>query len=212
MRLILTIPTADQNKWYILVKLRYRYYGFHEYRELKRLWKFFHRHSSCQRVVHVENDFSAKEACHLDNIGVVFWKVQPKARLGIFLPSYEAFLVWCYTFFTFTAIRLTPGTLTKVSAPTGCHILVTLSTKMEVPLMDANTPLNVELRTFIESHFKWIFMNVKIIFRPGFSVNLQNLPGLRCHWRWWLLCFSEESTSPNLNFCGCIEVHDWKGI
>ena len=26
---------------------------------------------------------------------VVFWKVQPKARLGIFLPSYEAFLVTC---------------------------------------------------------------------------------------------------------------------
>ena len=117
---------------------------------------FFHWHSSCQRVVHVENDFSAKEACHLDNIGVVFWKVQPKARLGIFLPSYEAFLVWCYT---------------------GCHILVTSCTEMEVHLMDANTPLNVELRTFIESHFKCIFMNVKLIFRIGFSVNLQNLPG-----------------------------------
>ena len=26
---------------------------------------------------------------------VVFWKVQPKARLGIFIPSYEAFLVTC---------------------------------------------------------------------------------------------------------------------
>ena len=47
---------------------------------------FFHWHSSCQRVVHVENDFSAKGACHLDNIGVVFWKVQSKARLGIFHP------------------------------------------------------------------------------------------------------------------------------
>ena len=48
---------------------------------------------------------------------------------------------------------------------------------MEVHLMDANTPLNVELRTFIESHFKCIFMNVKLIFRIGFNVNLQNLPG-----------------------------------
>ena len=79
-------------------------------------------------------------------------------------------------------------------------------------ICDEISPLNVELSTLIKSRFKWTIINVKIIFRLGFSVNLQNLPDLRWHWRWWLLCFSEESTSPNLNFCGCIEVHDWKGI
>ena len=40
-----------------------------------------------------ENVGTAKLISHVDNIGVVFWKVQSKARLGIFLPSYEAFLV-----------------------------------------------------------------------------------------------------------------------
>ena len=149
---------------------------------------FFHWHSSCQRVVHVENDFSAKEACHLDNIGVVFWKVQSKARLGIFLPSYEAFLVWCYT---------------------GCHILVTSCTEMEVHLMDANTPLNVELRTFIESIFKCTIMIVKIILRLAFMVKLQKLAGRRhARPRWFFrLSDSKYGFEPNQLHCTSFRPH-----
>ena len=80
--------------------------------------------------------------------------------------------------------------------------LVTSCTEMEVNLMDSNTPLNVELRTFIESHFKFIFMNVKLIFRPGFSVNLQNLPGppwghVTRTWPAVFCYFSDETMPPN---------------
>ena len=45
--------------------------------------------------------------------------------------------------------------------------------------MDSNTPLNVELRAFIESHFKCRIMNVKLIFRLGFGVKSQNIRGRR---------------------------------
>ena len=86
----------------------------------------------------------------------MFSKVDFIASLSITLPSSETFFVKCYS---------------------QRRISVTPSTEMESHLMDANTPLNVELRTFIESHFKCIFMNVKLIFRIGFNVNLQNLPG-----------------------------------
>ena len=41
---------------------------------------------------------------------------------------------------------------------------------MEFHLMDANTPLNVELRAFIESHFKCTIMTFKLIFRHLGSV------------------------------------------
>ena len=41
--------------------------------------------------------------------------------------------------------------------------------------MGANKPLNVELRAFIESHFKCTIMNVKLIFRLGFGVKSQNI-------------------------------------
>ena len=44
---------------------------------------------------------------------------------------------------------------------------------MEFHLSDSNTPLNAELRVFIESHFKYTIMNVKLIFRFGFGVKLQ---------------------------------------
>ena len=47
--------------------------------------------------------------------------------------------------------------------------------------MDANKPLNVELRAFIESHFKWTIMNVKLIFRLGFGVKSQNIRGRQPH-------------------------------
>ena len=46
---------------------------------------------------------------------------------------------------------------------------------MEFHSIDANTPLNVELRAFIESHFKCTIMNVKLIFRLGFGVKSQNI-------------------------------------
>ena len=47
--------------------------------------------------------------------------------------------------------------------------------------MDANTPLNVELRAFIESLFKCTTMNVKLIFRLGFGVKSQNIRGRQPH-------------------------------
>ena len=59
-------------------------------------------------------------------------------------------------------------------------IMPTQLTEMEFHLMDANTPLNVELRAFIESHFKCTIMNVKLIFRLGFGVKSQNIRGRRC--------------------------------
>ena len=79
--------------------------------------------------------------------------------------------------------------------------------------MDANTPLNVELRAFIESHFKCTIMNVKLIFRLGFGVKSQNIRGRRPHAdASKALDFSDENTPHNLKFRGCIELHDWKGI
>ena len=79
--------------------------------------------------------------------------------------------------------------------------------------MDANTPLNVELRAFIESHFKCTIMNVKLIFRLGFGVKSQNIRGRRPHaGASKALDFSDEKTPQYLNFRGCIELHDWKGI
>ena len=57
---------------------------------------------------------------------------------------------------------------------------------MEFQLSDENIPLNVELRPCIESHFKCTIINVKIVFRLGFGVKIQNLPGARCK---QLMCF-----------------------
>ena len=54
---------------------------------------------------------------------------------------------------------------------------------MELHSMDVNTPLNVELRAFIESHFKCTIMNVKLIFRLGFGVKSQYLWGRGLHRR-----------------------------
>ena len=61
------------------------------------------------------------------------------------------------------------------------RILVTQRTEMEFHSMDANTLLNVELRAFIESHFKCTIMNVKLIFRLGFGVKSQNIRGRQPH-------------------------------
>ena len=57
--------------------------------------------------------------------------------------------------------------------------MASVCTKTGFHLMDENTPLNVELRPCIESHFKCTIMNVKIVFRLGFGVKIQNLPGSR---------------------------------
>ena len=83
---------------------------------------------------------------------------------------------------------------------------------MEFHLMDANTPLNVELRAFIESHFKCTIMNVKLIFRHGFGVKSQNIRFIGASDATDLLDFSDEKTPQYLNFRGCIELHDWKGV
>ena len=83
---------------------------------------------------------------------------------------------------------------------------------MEFHWMDANRPLNVELRAFIESHFKCTIMNVKLIFRLSFGLKLQNLPGRPLEQPQCALDFSDKNTPHNLNFRGCIELHDWKGI
>ena len=79
--------------------------------------------------------------------------------------------------------------------------------------MDGNTPLNVELRAFIESHFKCTIMNVKLIFRLGFGVKSQNIRGRRLHAdASKAFDFSDENTPHILKFRGCIELLDWKGI
>jgi hypothetical protein len=52
---------------------------------------------------------------------------------------------------------------------------------MEFHSMGANKPLNVELRAFIESHFKCTIMNVKLIFRLDFGVKSQNIRGRQPH-------------------------------
>ena len=106
---------------------------------------------------HGENDDATKQTGHLASFGVVFWKVGFITNLSITVPSSETFLVRCYS---------------------RRRISVTPSTEMEFHLMDANTPLNVELRAFIESHFKCTIMNVKLIFRLGFGVKSQNIRGV----------------------------------
>ena len=78
--------------------------------------------------------------------------------------------------------------------------------------MDSNTPLNVELRAFIESHFKCTFINVKLIFRLSFGLKLQNLPDRPLEQPQCALDFSDEKKPQYLSFRGCIELHDWKGI
>ena len=98
---------------------------------------------------HGENDDATKQTGHLASFGVVFWKVGFIASLSITVPSSETFLARCYS---------------------KSRILVTHRTEMEFHWMDANRPLNVELRAFIESHFKCTIMNVKIIFRVGFGM------------------------------------------
>ena len=101
-----------------------------------------------------ENDDATKQTGHLASFGVVFWKVGFITSLSITVPSSETFLARCYS---------------------TSRILVTQRTEMEFHSMDANTPLNVELRAFIESHFKCTIMNVKLIFRLGFGVKSQNI-------------------------------------
>ena len=79
--------------------------------------------------------------------------------------------------------------------------------------MDANTPLNVELRAFIESHFKCTIMNVKLIFRLGFGVKSQDIRGRRLHADASdALDLAIKKKPQYLSFRGCIELHDWKGI
>ena len=53
----------------------------------------------------------------------------------------------------------------------------------KIRLYDGNSPLHVELSIFIESHFKCIVMNVKLIFRLGFGVKSQKIRGRRLHGR-----------------------------
>ena len=107
-----------------------------------------------------ENDDDMKPARHLASFGVVFSKVDFIESLSITLPSSETFLVKCYS---------------------RHRIMRTQLTKMEFHWMDANRPLNVELRAFIESHFKCTIMNVKLIFRLGFGVKAQDIRGRRPH-------------------------------
>ena len=78
--------------------------------------------------------------------------------------------------------------------------------------MDENSPLNVELSTFIESHLKCIIMSIKLIIRLSFGLKLQNLPGRPLEQPQCALDFSDKKTPQYLNFRGCIELHDWKGI
>ena len=63
--------------------------------------------------------------------------------------------------------------------------LASVCTKTGFHLMDANTPLNVELSTFIESHLKCIIMSIKLIIRLSFGLKLQNLPDRRPQQREW---------------------------
>ena len=107
--------------------------------------------------MHGKNDYGMKERSHLTSFGAVFWKVGFITNLSITVPSSETFLARCYS-----TRRIMPTQLTE----------------MEFHSMDVNTPLNVELRAFIESHFKCTIMNVKLIFRLGFGVKSQNIRGV----------------------------------
>ena len=78
--------------------------------------------------------------------------------------------------------------------------------------MGANKPLNVELRAFIESHFKCTIMNVKLIFRLSFGLKLQNLPGRPLEQPQCALDLSDEKKPQYLSFRGCSDLHDWKVI
>ena len=78
--------------------------------------------------------------------------------------------------------------------------------------MDANRPLNVELRAFIESHFKCIIMSIKLIIRLSFGLKLQKLPDRPLEQPQCALDLSDEKKPQYLSFRGCIELHDWKGI
>ena len=100
-----------------------------------------------------------------------FLKVGFISRLSIILPSSGTFLVRCYS---------------------RRRILASMYSKTGFQLGDENTPLNVELRTFIESHFKCTIVNVKIFFRLGFGVKLQNLPGPRCNQLTWFFSFQRR--------------------
>ena len=110
--------------------------------------------------MHGKNHYGMKERSHLTSFGAVFWKVGFITNLSITVPSSETFLARCYS---------------------TSRILVTQRTEMEFHSMDANTLLNVELRAFIESHFKCTIMNVKLIFRLGFGVKSQDIRGRRPH-------------------------------
>ena len=112
--------------------------------------------------LHGKNHCGMKERSHLTSFGAVFWKVGFITNLRITVPSSETFLVRCYS---------------------RRRISVTPSTEMEFHWMDANRPLNVELRAFIESHFKCTIMNVKLVFRLGFGVKSQNFLGRLLHKR-----------------------------
>ena len=104
-----------------------------------------------------ENDDATKQTGHLASFGVVFWKVGFITSLSIIVQSSETFLARCYS--------------TR-------RVMATQLTEMEFHSMGANKPLNVELRAFIESHFKCTIMNVKLIFRLGFGVKSQNIRGV----------------------------------
>ena len=109
-----------------------------------------------------KNHYGMKERSHLTSFGAVFWKVGFITNLRITVSSSETFLARCYS--------------TR-------RILVTQRTKIEFHLMDVKTPMNVELRAFIESHFKCTIINVKLIFRLDFRVKSQNIRGRRMHGR-----------------------------
>ena len=100
-----------------------------------------------------------------------FLKVGFISSLSIILPSSGTFLVRCYS---------------------RRRILAGVCTKTGFQLNDENTPLNVELRPCIESHFKCTIMNVKIVFRLGFGVKIQNLPGARCNQLMWFLALQRR--------------------
>ena len=112
--------------------------------------------------LHGKNHYGMKERSHLTSFGAVFWKVGFITNLSITVPSSGTFLARCYS--------------TR-------RVMATQMTEMELHSMDGNIPLNVELRAFIESHFKCTIMNVKLIFRLGFGVNSQHLLGRLLHER-----------------------------
>ena len=110
--------------------------------------------------MHGKNHYGMKERSHLTSLGAVFWKVGFIANLSMTVPSSETFLAGCYS---------------------TSRILVTQRTEMEFHSMDGNTPLNVELRAFIESHFKCIIMSIKPIIRLSFGLKSQNIRGRQPH-------------------------------